>query len=176
MITANASTTADDLGVAASGDAAIEGALVNNARAVAAPRVFLLPEFLVVRRSSPTMISLALSSTTTHQIIFHATTCAQSLKSLPLMPFILMCPPQMVQRFQISKFMRDHRSTGILPHQVPQAQEGISFHPFTCVSIARNRAWEFVRPIGPALQETLHHERLAVGLLLKDDNPLNHNN
>jgi hypothetical protein len=42
MITANASTAADDLGVAASGDVAIEGALKNNARAVAAPRVISL--------------------------------------------------------------------------------------------------------------------------------------
>jgi hypothetical protein len=39
MITANASTVADDLGVAASGDVAIERALDNNASVVAAPRV-----------------------------------------------------------------------------------------------------------------------------------------
>jgi hypothetical protein len=39
MITANASTAADDLGVAASGDAAIERALDNGAIDVAAPRV-----------------------------------------------------------------------------------------------------------------------------------------
>jgi hypothetical protein len=39
MITANASTAADDLGVAASGDAAIERALDNNASIVVAPRV-----------------------------------------------------------------------------------------------------------------------------------------
>jgi hypothetical protein len=39
MITANASTAADDLGVAASGDAAIERALDNDASVVAAPRV-----------------------------------------------------------------------------------------------------------------------------------------
>jgi hypothetical protein len=39
MITANASTAADDLGVAASGDAAIERALDNDASIVAAPRV-----------------------------------------------------------------------------------------------------------------------------------------
>ncbi len=39
MITANASTAADDLGVAASGDAAIEGALDNNASVVVAPHV-----------------------------------------------------------------------------------------------------------------------------------------
>ncbi len=36
MITANASTTADDLGVSASGNAAIERALDNNASVVAA--------------------------------------------------------------------------------------------------------------------------------------------
>jgi hypothetical protein len=39
MITANASNAADDLGVAASGDAAIERALDNDASDVAAPRV-----------------------------------------------------------------------------------------------------------------------------------------
>ncbi len=38
MITANASTAADDLGVATSGDAAIEGALKNDAHVVAVPR------------------------------------------------------------------------------------------------------------------------------------------
>ncbi len=39
MITANTSTMADDLGVAASGDAAIERALDNDARVNAVPRV-----------------------------------------------------------------------------------------------------------------------------------------
>jgi hypothetical protein len=39
MISANASTMADDLGVAASGNVAIERALANNASLVAAPRV-----------------------------------------------------------------------------------------------------------------------------------------
>jgi hypothetical protein len=49
-------------------------------------------------------------------------------------------------------------------------------HPFTRVQIARNLAWDCVRPVAPALQETLHHERSALGLLLEDDNPLNDNN
>ncbi len=48
-------------------------------------------------------------------------------------------------------------------------------HPFTHAPIARNRAWDFVRPVDPALQETLHCERLALSLLLEDDNPLNDN-
>ena len=39
MIIANASTAADDLGVAASGNAAIEGALENDAPSSAAPCV-----------------------------------------------------------------------------------------------------------------------------------------
>ena len=39
MITANTSTTADDLGVATSGVAAIEGALENDAPGSAVPRV-----------------------------------------------------------------------------------------------------------------------------------------
>jgi hypothetical protein len=91
---------------------------------------FLLPESLVVQQSSPSMISPALSSSMTQRIIFQANTCAQSLKSLPLMPFILMCPPQMVvQQFQISKYTRDEHSTGTSPHQVPTVQEGISFTP-----------------------------------------------
>ena len=46
-------------------------------------------------------------------------------------------------------------------------------HPFTRVRIARNLAWDYVIPVAPTLQETLHRERLALGLLLVDDNPLN---
>ncbi len=46
-------------------------------------------------------------------------------------------------------------------------------HPLTRVPIARNRAWDFVRPVDTALLETLHRKRLALGLLLEDDNPLN---
>jgi hypothetical protein len=42
MITAIASTAADDLGVAASGNAAIEGSLDNDASVVMAPRVISL--------------------------------------------------------------------------------------------------------------------------------------
>ena len=49
-------------------------------------------------------------------------------------------------------------------------------HPLTRVPIARNRAWDFVRPVDTALLETLHRERLALGLLLEDDNPLNEDN
>ena len=48
-------------------------------------------------------------------------------------------------------------------------------HPFTRAPIARNSALDFVRPVDPALQETLHSERLALSLLLEDDNPLNDN-
>jgi hypothetical protein len=48
-------------------------------------------------------------------------------------------------------------------------------HPFTRVRIARNLAWDCVSPVDPALQETLHRERSALGLLLEDDNPLNDN-
>jgi hypothetical protein len=49
-------------------------------------------------------------------------------------------------------------------------------HPLTRVPIARNRAWDFVRPIDTTLLETLHCERLALGLFLEDDNPLNEDN
>jgi hypothetical protein len=48
-------------------------------------------------------------------------------------------------------------------------------HPFTRVRIARNLEWDCVRPVAPALQETLHREQLALGLLLEDGNPLNDN-
>jgi hypothetical protein len=48
-------------------------------------------------------------------------------------------------------------------------------HPFTRAPIARNRALDFVHPVVPALQETLHSERLALSLLLEDDNPINDN-
>ena len=46
-------------------------------------------------------------------------------------------------------------------------------HPFTRVRIARNLAWDYVRPVAPTLQETLHREWFALGLLLEYDNPLN---
>jgi hypothetical protein len=46
-------------------------------------------------------------------------------------------------------------------------------HPLTRVQIERNRAWGYVRPVAPDLQATLHSERLALGLPLEDDNPLN---
>ena len=46
-------------------------------------------------------------------------------------------------------------------------------HPFRHVRIARNLAWDYVRPVAPTLQDTLHRERFALGLLLEDDNPLN---
>jgi hypothetical protein len=45
-------------------------------------------------------------------------------------------------------------------------------HPLTRVSIARNRAWDYVRPVDSELLETLHRERLVLGLLLEDENPL----
>ena len=64
IITAKASTVADDLGVVSTDNAAIEGALKNNAPLV--PRCcmsFLLPESLVMQQSRHTMISPALSST-----------------------------------------------------------------------------------------------------------------
>ena len=48
-------------------------------------------------------------------------------------------------------------------------------HPFNRVRIARNLAWDCVRPVAPALQETLHRERSVLGLLLEDNNPLNDN-
>ena len=45
-------------------------------------------------------------------------------------------------------------------------------HPLSGVRIARDLAWDFFRPVSLALQETLHRERLALGLLLEDDKPL----
>jgi hypothetical protein len=45
-------------------------------------------------------------------------------------------------------------------------------HPLTRVPIARNRAWDYVHPVNSALREILHRERLELGLLLEDDNPL----
>ena len=48
-------------------------------------------------------------------------------------------------------------------------------HPFILAPIAWNRAWDFVRPVVPTLQEVLHRERQTLGLILEDDNPLNDN-
>ncbi len=51
------------------------------------------------------------------------------------------------------------------------AQRNI-IHPLTRVPIARNKAWDYVRPVDSALLETLHRKRLVLGLLLEDENPL----
>jgi hypothetical protein len=107
MITANASTAADDLGVAASGNAAIERALDNDASVVAAPRVISptgIPGGAAEQPLNDLSCSLFNNDAADN---IQANTCAQSLKSLPLAPFISMCPPQIVQRFQISKYTRD---------------------------------------------------------------------
>jgi hypothetical protein len=45
-------------------------------------------------------------------------------------------------------------------------------HPLHRVPIARNKAWDYVRPVDSALLETLHRERLVLGLLLEDENHL----
>jgi hypothetical protein len=52
------------------------------------------------------------------------------------------------------------------------AQKNI-IQPLIRVNVARNRAWDFVRPVVQALMETLHRQGLALDLLLEDDNPLN---
>jgi hypothetical protein len=133
MITANASTAVDDLGVAASGNAAIERALDNDDSVVMAPRV-ISPTGIPGGAAEQPLNDLSRSLYNNDAwIIFQANTCAQSLKSLPLTPSILMFPPQMVQRFQISKYTRDQRSTGTSPHQVPQREKEYHspLHPCT---------------------------------------------
>jgi hypothetical protein len=66
--------------------------------------------------------------------------------------------------------MRDWCFTGTLPHTryLKHAKE---YHtPLTCAPILWNRAWDFVCPVVPALQETLNCEQLSLDLLLEDDN------
>jgi hypothetical protein len=48
-------------------------------------------------------------------------------------------------------------------------------HPFTRVSIPRLRAWDYVQPVDPALQVTLHRERLSLNLPMCDEHPINDN-
>jgi hypothetical protein len=119
MITANASTAADDLGVATSGVAAsIEGTLEKEAPSSAVPHVISPTGIPGDAAEQPhDDLSRALFNNDTSDNI-QANTCDQPFKSLPLTLFISMCPLQMAQRFGISKFMRDRRSTGSSPHQV----------------------------------------------------------
>jgi hypothetical protein len=57
-------------------------------------------------------------------------------------------------------------------YEFPSPAQFFLYHPFTRVRIARNLAWNYVIPVSSTLQDTLHRERLALGLILEDDNPL----
>ncbi len=176
MITANASTAADDLGFAASGNAAIEGALKNNASGFAAPRVI-----------SPTRIPGGAAEQPQNDLsrsLFNKNT-------LNNIPSQYLCPITQEPPFDAIHFDVPTAISATIPNQqvyersalyrciaIPGILSAIRniIHPFTHAPIAWNRAWDFVHPVEPALQEALHCERLALSLLLEDDNPLNDNN
>jgi hypothetical protein len=165
MITANASTAADDLGVAASGDAAIEGALDKDASVIAARRVI-----------SPTGIPGGAAEQPLNDLsrsLFDNDT-ADNIPSQHLCP-ITQEPP-----FDAVHFNVPTADGATIPNQQVYERSALYWyiatpgtfsarrniiHPFTRAPIARNRAWDFVGPVVPALQETLHREQLALGLL-----------
>jgi hypothetical protein len=165
MITANASTAADDLGVPASGDAAIERALDNNASVVAAPRVI-----------SPTGIPGGAAEQSLNDL-------SRSLfnnDATDNIPSQHLCPITQKPPFDAIHFNVPTADGATIPNQQVYKRSALYryiatpgtfsvrkniIHPFTCAPIARNRAWDFVRPVVPALQKTLHHEQLALGLL-----------
>ncbi len=175
MITANASTVADDLGVvAASGDAAIERALDNDTSIVAALPVI-----------SPTGIPGGAAEQPLNDL-FRSLFNNDAANNIPSQH---LCPITHEPPFDAVHFDVPTTDGATIPNQQvyersalyryiatpgTSAREGISFTP-SPVPVGRNRAWDFVRPIVPALQETLHREQLALDLLLEDDNPLNHN-
>jgi hypothetical protein len=164
------------LGVAASGDAAIEGALKNNVLIVTAPRVI-----------SPTRIPGGLAEHP-HDDLSHALFNNDTSYNIPSQH---LCPITQEPPFDAVHFDVPTANGAMIPNQ--QFYERLALyqynatpgtlsvrrniiHPFICAPIARNRAWDLFRPVDPALQETLPREWLAVGHLLEDDNPLNHNN
>jgi hypothetical protein len=46
-------------------------------------------------------------------------------------------------------------------------------HPLTRVSIPKNQAWNFIRPVNSSLLEIIHRERQSLGLALEDEEPIN---
>jgi hypothetical protein len=174
MITANASTMADDLGVAASGDVAIERAFENYACIVVAPRVI-----------SPTRIPGGVA-VHPHDDLFCALFNNDASDNIPSQHFCLITPEP---PFDDVHFDVPTANGATLPNQqvyersalyrciaTPSTSRRNTIHPFTVAPIARSRAWDFVNLVDPTLQETLHCERLVIGLLLEDDNPLIYNN
>jgi len=164
------------LGVATSGGAAFEGALENVASGSAAPRVI-----------SPTGIPGDAAEQPHDDLSRAALFNNDTLDNIPsqhLCP-IIQDPPFVAVHFDVPTA----NGATILNQQVYERLALYHFittpdtlrvhrniiHPFIRAPIAWNRAWDFVRPVVPALQETLYRERLALGLLLEDDNPLNDN-
>ncbi len=175
MITANASTMADDLGVATSGDAATDGALKNNTPSSMAQHVI-----------SPAGISGG-AAEQPHDDLSRALFNNDTSDNIPTQHLCLITqePP-----FDAVNFDVPTANGATIPNQQVYERSALYryiatpgtlstrrniIHPFTRGPTAWNRAWDFVLPVDPVLQETLHHERLALGLLLGDDNPLNDN-
>jgi hypothetical protein len=170
MITADASTAADYLGVATSGNAAIDGALKNNAPGSVAPHV-------ISPAGIPGGAAEQLHNDLSHALFNNDTSDNISSQHL--------CPITQEPSFDAVNFDVPTANGARIPNL--QVYERLALyryiatpgrniiHPFTSAPIAQNRAWDFVLPVDPILQETLHHERLALSLLLGDGNPLNDN-
>jgi hypothetical protein len=158
MITANASTMANDLGIAASGNVAIEGDLKNDA-----------PGSTALCVVSPTKIS-GDAAEQPHDDLSRALFNNETSDNIPsqhLHP-ITQEPPFDAVHFDVPKangatipnqqvYERSVLYQCITTPGTLSAQRNI-IHSITHVPIAWNRAWDFVRPVVPALQETLHHD------------------
>ena len=129
---------------------------------------FLLLESQVMRRRSSTGVSLAISSEMTQPPSW----TVDSIPNQHICPLLLE-PPYEAVHFDLPS------ANGVVATQTVQVFErSVLFrfigtqgnyslrrnvkHPLTRVSIPRNLAWEYVRPVGLALQETLHRERLSL--------------
>jgi hypothetical protein len=175
MITADTSTAADDLGVATSGNVAIDGAPKNNAPASVAPCVISPAGIPGGAAEQPyDDLSRALFNNDTSENIPSQHLCPITQEppidavnfDVPTANGAMIPNQQVYERLALYRYIA---TPGIL-----SARRNI-IHPFTRAPIARNRAWDFVLPVDLVLQETLHREQLALGLLLGDDNPLNDN-
>jgi hypothetical protein len=93
---------------------------------------------------------------------------------------IIFEPPFMGVHFNVSNLYAHHvfERSAIFRHIATPgamlARRNV-LHPITKEMVPRDSAWNFVRCIDPVLQETLHRERLALGLPLEDADPINDN-
>jgi hypothetical protein len=180
---ANTSTnTADDLGVPVSGEMANARAMGNNASsATAAPHV-ISPSGVPGDAADEQHGDFS-------RALFGNDTAAVEENNIPSQHFCPMIqePPFDAIHFDVPsangttttpKSQQVYEKSALYRFIGTQGELSLQrtlTHPFTRVRIAQNLAWDCVRSVAPALQETLHRERSMLSLLLKDENPLNDN-